>query len=116
MTVAIRIEAVQDLARAQAVIDRWLGSLDGGPAAVLFEAPLKIHRLLRPLPAAVEAVELALGCPCCTGALALRVTLVRVAQRLKPTGLLLLLTRAEHAARLKALVRSGELGSGLRLI
>jgi len=45
-----------------------------------------------------------------------RVTLVRVAQRLKPTGLLLLLTRAEHAARLQSLVRSGELGAGLRLV
>jgi hypothetical protein len=89
MTVAIRIEAVHDSASVQPVIDRWLGSLDGGPAAVLFEAALKIHRWLRPMSAAIEAVELALGCLCCTGALALRVTLVRIAQRLNPTGLLL---------------------------
>jgi hypothetical protein len=61
----MRIEAVPDPLGVQAMLDDWLRALDSVPAAVLFEAELGRMRV----PASVEAVELALGCPCWTGAL-----------------------------------------------
>jgi len=103
---------VPDPAGAQALIDHWVPSLEGGCAAVLYQAGLPQPKV----PASVEAVPLWTGCPCCTGALALKVTLVRVVQRLKPSQVLLLLTRADHVERLRRQIQSGELGADLRLI
>jgi hypothetical protein len=112
MNVAIRIEAVADPAGAQALIEHWVRSLDGARAAVLYPAGWPQPKL----PASVEAVPLWPGCPCCTSALALRVTLVRVVHRLKPTQVLLLLTQTDHVSRLGRQIQSGELGAGLQLI
>jgi len=62
-------------------------------------------------PQGVPLVGLAAGCPCCTGAVALRVTLGRTLRRARPDAVLLLLASAEHLPRLRRMLEQGELGA-----
>jgi hypothetical protein len=111
--VALRIEAVSDPAAVQAAVGDWLRLReDDSPAAVLFEAGLPAPIA----PSSVQVIGLTPGCPCCSGAVALRVTLVRLLRSLRPASVLLLLAGPDHCERLRSQVRSGELGVGLRLI
>jgi hypothetical protein len=112
VNVAIRIQAARAPDAVQAAVRAWLAERGPGPAAVLHEAGLAVP----PLAAGVEAVPLLSGCPCCSGGPVLRAALVRVARRLQPSSLLVLLAQEEHADRLRRQVESGELGAGLRLL
>lgn len=99
--------AATDAERA-AAIDAWLRQSDTthGRRLVLAEGLL----FDRCGPQGVPIVGLAAGCPCCTGSLALRVTLARAIRRVRPKSLLLLVASAEHLPSLRRVLADGELG------
>ena len=104
--VSLRVAATE--AEREAAIDVWLQS---APAAAQRRAVLVEGALFdRAGPQGVPLVGLAAGCPCCTGAVALRVCLGRTLRRVRPQAVLLLLADADHLPRLRRTLESGEMG------
>lgn len=88
----------------QAALDAWLAASPAAPRAVIAEGALW------PLQAAdAEVVQLA-GCPCCLGAVPLRVTLTRLLRQSQPRALLVLLASSEHLPRLRQQIEGGSFG------
>jgi len=111
--VSLRIEHVLDPAALQARVDEWAPALGGTTAAVLFTAGLPAPDV----PPGVLAIALAPGCPCCIGAFDFRTTLIRLLSLpSQDVRALLLLSGGDHAELLRARIRSGKLGSQVRLI
>jgi len=112
--VSLRIEHVLDPAALQAPVDKWSHALDGGTtAAVLFAAGLPAPDV----PPGMLTIALAPGCPCCIGAFDFHTTLVRLLSLpSKEVRALLLLSGGDHAEPLRERIRSGKLGSQVRLI
>jgi len=104
VSVSLRVAATE--AERDAAVDAWLQSVATLRRAVLVEGAL----FDRAGPQGVPLVGLAAGCPCCTGAVALRVALARTLRRTRPQAVLLLLTSAEHLPRLRRTLDGGELG------
>jgi G3E family GTPase len=109
-TLELTLRAARGPAAQQAAIDTWLDLRrqrnDQRTAAVVAEGAFFALRT----PPDVPLVRLAAGCPCCTGALPLRVALVRLARRARPQCLLLLVTDGAHAERVRTLAIGGALG------
>jgi hypothetical protein len=106
--VTLRV-AAGDTERDAAVED-WLRSTapDSAPARpVVIAEGLLFDRLG---PQRTPLVGLTAGCPCCTGQVALRVTLGRTLRRRRPDAVLLLTAHAGHLPRLRQLLRKVELG------
>jgi len=111
--VSLRVEHVLDPAILQARVDEWLPAPGGTKAVVLFAAGLPAPDV----PPGMLTIALAPGCPCCIGAFDFHTTLMRL---LSASGqdvcALLLLSGGDHAEALRARIRSGKLGSQVRLI
>jgi hypothetical protein len=106
---AATVRAAASDAEREAAIAAWLRSPAAGTAArraVLVEGWL----FDRSGPQGVPLVGLGAGCPCCSGAAALRVTLTRTLRALRPEAVLLLVSSAEHLPRLRQLLEGGSLG------
>jgi hypothetical protein len=109
---SLRVAATE--AQRQAAIEAWLRRPDGGPSrqrviiaeGILFD---------RQGPQGVPVIALAGGCPCCIGAVALRVTLARTLRRHAGAAVLLLVLADEHGRRLRRQLASGELGLALEV-
>jgi len=111
--VSLRIEHVLDPAALQAPVDEWSLAVGGTTAAVLFAAGLPAPDV----PPGMLTIALAPGCPCCIGAFDFHATLASLLSLpSKEVCALLLLSGGDHAEPLRARIRSGELGSQVRLI
>lgn len=111
MTAAtVTVAHAADAADAQAALDAWLQSAPP-PRAVIAEG-------LQPLQAPDEVAlsQLTAGCVCCIGQLPLKVTLLRTLRSTRPRSLLLLVARAEHLPRVRALLADGTLGVKLTVV
>jgi hypothetical protein len=110
--VSLRVAATE--AERDAAVDAWLRS---APAAAAQTRAILVEGALfdRAGPQGVPLVGLAGGCPCCTGAVALRVALARTLRRIRPQAVLLLVTSAEHLPRLRRTLEGGELGVHLQV-
>jgi G3E family GTPase len=97
--------AVHD-GKAQQVIDAWLVTTAAERRAVVFESPFVEVQV----PEDVSVVRLGGACACCLGQLPLRVAIVRLMRSQRPEAVLLLLTGAGHADRVRALLADGSLG------
>jgi hypothetical protein len=105
--VQVRLRVAVTADERAAAIEDWLrAGATGLRRAVIAEGAL----FDRPDPPSVPLVGLPSGCPCCTGLLTLRVTLVRTMRRWRPESMLLLLTASEHLPRLRRMLEDGELG------
>jgi hypothetical protein len=112
MDVSLRIEEVLDPAVLQLQVDDWLLAFRGTPCAVLYAAGLPAPTVRPDVP----TIPLAPGCPCCIGAFAFRTTLISLLRLSNPICALLLLSAGDHAESLRARIRSGKVGSYVRLI
>jgi hypothetical protein len=105
--VQVRLRVAVTADERAAAIELWLRA---GPTglrrAVIAEGALFDRPGLQDVP----LVGLPSGCPCCTGLLTLRVTLVRTMRRLRPESMLLLVTTEEPLPRLRRMLEDGELG------
>lgn len=111
--VSLHVEHVLDPAVLQARVDEWVPAPVGATAAVLFAAGLPAPDV----PPGVLTIALAPGCPCCIGAFDFRTTLIRLlSASSQEVSALLLLSGGDHAEPLRARIRSGKLGSQVRLI
>ena len=110
--VSLRIEHVLDPAAVQAPVDEWSLALGGTTAAVLFAAGLPAPDV----PPGMLTIALAPGCPCCIGEFEFRTTLISLLNLSSRVSALLLLSGGDHAERLRERIRSGKLGSQVRLI
>lgn len=100
----LTLRCAQGATAQQAALDAWLATSPDTPRAVIAEGalwPLQAGR--------VEIVQLA-ACPCCLGAVPLRVTLTRLLRQSRPRALLVLLASAEHLPRLRQQVEAGRFG------
>ena len=103
-TAVLTLRCARGAAAQQAELDAWLTTSPGTPRAVIAEGALW------PLQAdGAEIVQLA-ACPCCLGAVPLRVALTRLLRRSRPRALLVLLASPEHLPRLRQQVEGGSLG------
>jgi hypothetical protein len=94
-----RAQALDALLRILPERSRVVAVLEGLPADGAPETAL--------IPAQTERLAthvLAAGCPCCSGALALRVTLARIVQRERPDEIVIGLIDAAHVGDLKKLL------------
>jgi hydrogenase maturation factor len=111
--VTLRIEQVLDAAALQPRVDQWLPALCGTTTAVLFSAGLPPPDV----PPGMLKIALAPGCPCCIGAFDFRArTLIGLLSLSGEVSALLLLSGGDHAEVLRERIRSGKLGSQVRLI
>jgi G3E family GTPase len=94
----------------QDFVDRWLAQHPHGRRAILSEGFGSFAA-----PDGVAVVRLGGGCVCCIGQVPLRVTLTRLMRAERPDHLLLLLTDAQHLARVRSLLTDGSLGVRLEL-
>jgi G3E family GTPase len=94
-----RAQALDALLRILPETSRVVAVLEGMPADGVPETAL-IHSQTEPIATHV----LAAGCPCCSGALALRVTLARIVQREQPDEIVIGLIDAAHVGDLKRLL------------
>jgi len=97
--------AVND-GEVQRAVDAWLAATLLERRAVIVENPFAEVQL----PDDVPLTRLGGACPCCLGQLPLRVAIVRLVRSQRPDAVLLLLTGAEHADRVRALLADGSLG------
>jgi len=107
--VAVSLRVASTEAERDAAVDAWLRSTPADaaqPRAVLIEGAL----FDRSGPQGVPLVGLAASCPCCTGAVALRVVLGRTLRRIRPAAVLLLVGSAEHLPRLRRMLEGEGLG------
>lgn len=107
--VALTLRAAATETERQSAIADWLRSSAAGGSgrrAVLVEGALFDRRG----PQGVPLVGLGAGCPCCSGSVALRVTLARTLRALRPEAVLLLVAGAGHLPRLRQLLEGGALG------
>lgn len=103
-TPMLTLRCAQGAVAQQAALDAWLAAAPAGPRAVVAEGALW------PLQAGdAEIVQLA-ACPCCLGALPLRVTLTRLLRQSRPHALLVLLASPEHLPRLCQQIEAGSFG------
>jgi hypothetical protein len=101
----LTLRCARGAAAQQAALDAWLVAAPGAPCAVIAEGALW------PLQAgSAEIVQLA-ACPCCLGAVPLRVALTRLLRQSRPRALLVLLASAEHLPRLRAQIEGGAFGA-----
>lgn len=91
---------------AQAALRAWLGATPALRRAVAFEGGFAALEA----PDDVVLLRLPAGCPCCEAQVPLRVGLVRMLRAQRPEHLLVLVRRAEHADRVRALLADGSLG------
>ena len=110
--VTLRVEQVLDAAALQPRVDQCLPELGGTTAAVLFAAGLPAPDV----PPGMLTIALAPGCPCCIGEFEFRTTLISLLNLSSPVSALLLLSGGDHAEPLRERIRSGKLGSQVRLI
>jgi hypothetical protein len=94
-----RAQALDALLRILPETSRVVAVLEGMPADGVPETALG-HAQTEPIATHV----LAAGCPCCSGALALRVTLARIVQRERPDEIVIGLIDAAHLDDLKKLL------------
>jgi hypothetical protein len=100
----IALRSARGAVAQQAALDVWLAATSGTPRAVIAEGALW------PLRAGdAELVQLA-ACPCCLGAVPLRVTLTRLLRQSRPHALLVLLASPEHLPRLRQQIEGGSFG------
>ena len=100
----LTLRCARGVVEQQAALDAWLATAPAAPRAVIAEGALW------PLQAGdAEVVQLA-ACPCCLGAVPLRVTLTRLLRQSRPRALLVLLASPEHLPRLRQQVEAGSFG------
>jgi hypothetical protein len=109
-TVSVSLRVAATDAERDAAIREWLQAprADTPPdrRAILAEGVL----FDRIGPQGVPLVGLAAGCPCCTGAVALRVILARTLRTSRAQAVLLVLAGTEHLPRLRRVLEGGEMG------
>lgn len=103
--VTLTLRCAQGAAAQQAVVDAWRAGAPPAPRAIVAEGALW------PLQAGDDPVVRLAGCPCCLGAVPLRVTLTRLLRQSRPRSVLVLLASAEHLPRLRAQIEDGAFGA-----
>lgn len=100
----VTLRSARGAVEQQAALDAWLVAAPAAPRAVIAEGALW------PLRADdAELVQLA-ACPCCLGAVPLRVTLTRLLRQSRPHAVLVLLASPEHLPRLRQQIEGGSFG------
>jgi hypothetical protein len=97
-------------AERDAAIEDWLrpaAPVDRPQRPVVIAEGMLFDRLG---PQGTPLIGLTAGCPCCTGRVALRVTLGRTLRSRRPDAILLLTAHAGHLPRLRALLQQDGLG------
>jgi hypothetical protein len=117
--VVVTIQAERGAAAQQAALRDWLATQadlsyqdrEQPVAAVIAEGVFTALSA----PAGVVIEQIAAGCVCCVGQIALRVTLTRVLRKHRPTTLLLLLASGEHIDRVRRMLQEDHFATVLRL-
>ncbi|MGE5339733.1 MAG: hypothetical protein ACM3PU_18045 [Gemmatimonadota bacterium] len=111
------IRVAHDALARQAAVSAWLAAATGlgfdesDRVAVIVEGVFADFTV--PERVVVERIA---GCPCCVGQVALRVAVTRLLRRHRPQRLLLLLSSADHAERVRHLLGDGDLAAAVRLV
>jgi hypothetical protein len=90
----------------QRTVDAWLAATFPSRPAVVVEGAFSTLEV----PPEVPVTRLGGGCVCCMGQVPLRVGLTRMVRATRPDAVLLVLSRGEHLARVRALLADGSLG------
>lgn len=117
--VVVTIRAARGAAAQQAALRDWLVTQadlscrhrEPPVAAVIAEGVFTALSA----PAGVVIEQIATGCVCCVGQIALRVTLTRVLRQHRPAKLLLLLASGEHSDRVRRMLQEDQFATVLRL-
>jgi hypothetical protein len=116
--VVVTIQARRGAAAQQAALRDWLAARadvssrnrERPVAAVIAEGAFTALTA----PAGVVIEQIAAGCVCCVGQIALRVTLTRVLRQHRPTQLLLLLASGEHIDRVRRMLLEDQFATVLQ--
>ena len=116
--VVVTIQARRSAAAQQAALRDWLTTLadlscqsrERPVTAVIAEGVFTALAA----PAGVVIEQVAAGCVCCVGQIALRVTLTRVLRKHRPTQLLLLLASGEHIDRVRLMLQEDQFATVLQ--
>ncbi len=101
----LTLRSATGAAAQQAALDAWRAGAPPVPRAIIAEGALW------PLEAGGEEIVRLTGCPCCLGAVPLRVALTRLLRQSRPRALLVLLASPEHLPRLRAQIEGGAFGA-----